>query len=447
MALESYILTAVLCGIALVIAMVRWPKVWIYSFLLALPLFLTDTGVGINVREIVIGSFYSGTVLLWMIWSIGRSDRRLVRHWVDFLLLLYVVFTACNIGIAALNDVELLEWAADFSVVCLMLYYFPIREYFGGEEELKQLLVVAGLSAIGMALFTVYHYRQRMASGGLIYAYQLVASRSVTLAAIHLLGVLFGAIGMFFATRRTQVLLAIAIACNAGALFLSFGRTLWVFFFVCLGIAMFFLTKRQSVKLVITTVTAGVLAVVAAFQINPRLAEVGARVVTSRLTSSAQLSGGDLSFETRIIEAGYALRHIERYPLGGKGLRHPFVSYHPIDGEHHNTSFVHIGYLGIAMRQGIPMLILMLSILTLFVIMSWQGARHLRSEGSERLYRMVAIVMFAHMPALLANIFMAGIFDQRYGNVMFAFIFASTSIAYEMLHRRQPDTTLPAANA
>lgn len=443
MPLDAYIGTAILCGVALLIAMVRWPKVWIASFLLYLPFFLTDTGVGLTAREVAVGAFFSGTVVLWMIWSIGRPDRRLIRHWADFLLLLYVILTAGNVVIALLNDVDLVVWASDYALVCIMLYYFPIREYFANERDLKQLMLIAAVSAIGMAIMTVYLYRQRMLSGGLIYAFQLVASRSVTLAAVHLLGVLFGAVAMFYARWKTQVLIAVVILTNAAALFLSFGRTLWVFFFICLAITMFFLTWRQSTKLVVTMLVAGATTVAAVFAINPRLAEIGTRVVTARFTSSAQISGGDLSFETRIIEAGYAMRHIKRYPLGGKGLRHPFISYHPIESSHHNTSFIHIGYLGIAMRQGIPMLILMLTILVMFTWMGLKGAVVLRSDGPDRLYRMLAVVMFANMPALFANIFMAGIFDTRYGNVMFAFIFACIGIAYDVAQQRsQPQTTL-----
>ncbi|MBU3741805.1 MAG: hypothetical protein FGM24_05910 [Candidatus Kapabacteria bacterium] len=438
---DTYIVTAVLLGLSLLIAMVRWPKVWIVTFLLSLPLFLTDTGTGINAREVALGSFFSGTVILWMIWSVGRPDRVLIRHWFDFLLLLYVILTGCNIVIALLNNVDPIEWAADFSVVCLMLYYFPIREYFTQEEDLKLLLIVAAISSIGMAGFTVYMYKQRMQDNGLMYAYQLVSSRSVTLAAVHLLGVLFAIAGLFYSTFRVRVLLLITAAVNAGALFLSFGRTLWVFFFVGVAMLMFFLRARQSVALATGLVAAGVLAVAVAFKVNPRLAEIGTRVVTHRFTSSAQLSGGDLSFETRIIEAEAALRHIKRYPLGGKGLRHPFISYHPIEQGHHNTSFVHIGYIGIAMRQGIPMLILMMVILVMSTIMCWKGARQLPSTGPYRLYKLVSIVMLINMPALFGNIFMAGIFDQRYGNVMFAVIFACTGIATEMLHRRTTAVT------
>ena len=436
MTLDSYIVTATLIGLALLIAMVRWPKVWTITFLLSLPLFLTDTGTGFNAREVALGSFFSGTVILWLVWSIGRPDRVLVRHWFDFLLLLYVILTGFNIFIALLNNVDPIEWAADFSVVCLMLYYFPIREYFTEEQDLKLLLIAAAISSIGMAGFTVYMYKQRMQDNGLMYAYQLVSSRSVTLAAVHLLGVLFAVVGLMYSTFRVRLLLLVTAAVNGGALFLSFGRTLWVFFFVGIGMLMFFLKARQSAVLVAGLFAAGVVAVAVAFKVNPKLAEIGTRVVTNRFTSSAQLSGGDLSFETRIIEAEAALRHIKRYPLGGKGMRHPFISYHPIDQEHHNTPFVHIGYVGIAMRQGIPMLILMMVILVMSAIMSWRGARQLPSTGPDRLYRVVSIVVLINMPALFGNIFMAGIFDQRYGNVMFAVIFACVGIVTEILQRR-----------
>jgi hypothetical protein len=49
--------------------------------------------------------------------------------------------------------------------------------------------------------------------------------------------------------------------------------------------------------------------------------------------------------------------------------------------------------------------------------------------------------VFAFIPAMYINIFMAGIFDQRYGNVMFAFIFAAIALSEEALRRAQEAPT------
>jgi hypothetical protein len=56
--------------------------------------------------------------------------------------------------------------------------------------------------------------------------------------------------------------------------------------------------------------------------------------------------------------------------------------------------------------------------------------------------RALAIGTFAFIPAVFVNIFMAGIFDQRYGNVMFAFIFASVAITEEFLRRARIEPSI-----
>lgn len=440
--LASYILPLVLIGLGLLVAMVKWPKVWIASLLLYLPFFLTDTGKGLNARELAMGAFYSGTILIWMVWSIGRTDRRLVRSWLDFLVLLYVVLMLGNIIIATINEIPLLHWVSDYAVTVLILYYFPIREYFTEERDLKQLLVLAGISAIFMAAYTLNHYRQRMLSTGLVYAFQLLASRSVTLAPIHLLAILFSTVGMFFAKRFTQVLLGLVIVANAIALFISFGRTLWVLFFVCLGIAMFFLTFRQNVKIVATIVVSATLVVTGAYAWNPRLADIATSLVKRRFASSTQLSGGDYSFETRLIEAERALRLVKDQPLGGNGLRATFMTYDPTVQENDVSAFVHIGYIGLAMRLGIPMLLLMLAILLTSTVMAANAAFRLRWQGPDNVYRVMAVTILANTPVVYVNIFMSGIFDQRYGNITFAFIFACTAIVHDYVMRR-PRNTLP----
>lgn len=446
MTLDTYIVPLALIGIGLLIAMIKWPKVWITSLLFYLPMFLTDTGKGLTARELAMGGFYAGTILVWMVWSFGRPDRRLVRNWMDFLVLAYVVLMLGNLPIALLNDIPILHWVSDYAVVCLVLYYFPIREYFTEQEDFRQLMILASISAVLMSLYTFYHYRQRMLESGLMYAYQLQASRSVTLAPIHSLALLYAIVALQFVGRKAKLGLALVIATNAAALFLSFGRTLWALFGVCLGIAMIFLSGRQRLRIVLGSIVAIGLAIAAAYQWNPKLTQIGINLIKRRIESTSQLSGGDYSFETRLVEAQSAWRTTREHPLGGNGLRTVIVAYHPTDQHHVETTFVHVGYLGLAMRLGFPMLFLMVAILLGFTFTAWRGAVSLRWTDDDRLYRMAAVVMLANTPVVYVNIFMSSIFDQRYGNIMFAFIFACTAIVHAYLDRRRQDLpTVPSS--
>ncbi|MEY2719154.1 MAG: hypothetical protein RLZZ273_520 [Bacteroidota bacterium] len=431
----SWLFPAICLGLVLLALMVRYPKIWLGVLILALPLYLADTGKGVSVTESISGGIYTVSLLFWLVWHIGSRKRSIIRSWPDFLLVMFVCLTACNVVLAKFNGTALFGWAVDWSFFLLMLYYFPLREVFGDSEtSFKHFMYLCGASSVLMAAYTGLHFRNRMAEN-MVYAYQIVASRSVLLGPFFVIAICIATAVFFHTQLRGKVLSALVILINFGALVLTFTRTLWVFTFICIAIIMVFLSARQNISLVASVLGLVSVTVIGFYAYSPKLADLGVRLIQRRFTSSTQLSGGDRSFETRLIEVNNAWRKVKLFPLGGSGLRARFVTWQPIEGWHNDVSFVHIGYVGLLHKVGFPLAIVMFATLLGFNLQALRNAWALRKHRDARHYRAVAIGALAFFPALYVTIFMAGIFDQRYGNVLMAFLFASVALTGQHVQR------------
>jgi O-antigen ligase len=428
-------------ALGFIVAMIKWPKVWLATFLLSLPIFLTDSGKGLSAQELAMGGLFTLSITVWIVWRIAADPRPLVRNWMDFLVLLFIALSSLNIVVAMMNHVDPVGWLSEWALFFLILYYFPIREYFGDERGLKQFMTLSAISAVGQALYSMYLYKQRMATG-LVYAFQLTASRSVLLGPIFLVAIVFCMLFIFAVRWRHKLILFGIIGIQVAALVLTFTRTLWAFFFVCAAIVMFFLSMRQRVQLVAAGFALAVIAVGGLSVYNPKLADIGLRIVKARFASSTQLSGGDYSFETRVVEAQAAWAATKESPLGGNGLRATFLTYSPLDKQHFTTSFIHFGYVGLIFKLGIPLALLMVAILLVHGTYTIGDALRLRRDPATNVYRSVAAATAAFLPALYVTIFMTGFFDQRFGNVMFAFVFACTSITHDHCLKRTAPRSL-----
>ncbi|HRK04531.1 MAG TPA: O-antigen ligase family protein [Chlorobiota bacterium] len=418
------------CGLLLAWFMILRPQMWLISFLCVLPWFLTDTGAGISAAEAGVGAFFSVTVIGWMIWRMATSQEPLIKSWFDWLLTFFVGITFLNIIVALANDVEPMTWFSEWSLFVLMLYYFPFRDVWGWDEPgRKRFLFFSALSTIAMSALTVYTYKKNL-SNTAAFAYQIWSSRSALLGPIHLLA-LVAAIATWFETqhRKHRLFILLVTAANAVALVLTFTRTLWVMFFVCLAIIIVFLRWQQTFRLFATLVTASLLVYGGLMMWNPKIADIVLTVAKNRLTSSTQLSGGDRSFETRLNEASDAIDEIEQYPLGGAGMRARFTTWDPIHMATNRAAFIHIGYIALPYKLGIPIALVMYAILLVFTGTVLRLGIDAFRRVQQPMVRAMSVAMVAFLPALFVNIFMTGFFDQRWGNVMFALMFAFVGIA------------------
>ena len=387
----------------------------------------------------ILGVFILGTVVAWLTMKIS-SGMKVVTWWGDFLIFLFLFLSVFNVVIALLNEVELVGWLSEWSLFLLILYYFPLREYFGKDERsLKQLLVLLAISTVLMAAYTAWHYKTRASSGGMMYAYQILSARSRLFAPAFVMGLVVAIAATFHVkTWKVRAGLFVLIMINLGGLLQSFTRSLWVVFAASVVLMMFYLSWRQNLVLVATSVLVLISGYLVADAWNPRITAVALRIIESRIETSTQLTGGDYSFETRLIEADAAEQYIKMYPLGGNGLRATLLSWGPIEQFTWRKSFIHIGYISLMFKFGIP---LTLIVITFILMFSWRGLyTSFRLRDRRRappIYRAVAIGMATFLPALFVTILTSGFVDQRYGNVMMAVFFALVTIVHQQATRAE----------
>jgi hypothetical protein len=435
--LPVVLLPALAACIGLVALLFSRPRIWLAMFMATVPFFASDTGQGLTASEAITGGVLLSSIALWFAWHLASNKGPLLRSWADFLLVAFIIVAVLNVGIALANDIEIFGWIVDWSYFVLMLYYFPLREEFGKDlPSLKQFVSIIGIISLIMSVQSALNFRNRLAEN-LVYAYQIVASRSTLLGPFFLLAVCISIILAVTAEeRRTKILSFLIAVANLAALGLTFTRTIWVFAVACIGLSMLFLRYRDNLRMVTRLIAIGVVAFIAAYSYNPRITSVIVAMVKTRFASSTQLSGGDRSFETRVIEVNDVLRKVRQAPLGGSGLRATFVTWAPIDQAHHITSYVHIGYVGLVHKLGLPTALLMFAVIVIFAFRSIRVAWRSRAPNVDVRLKALAIGTFVYYPAMLAVIFMSGMFDQRHGNALFAFMFASIAICEGLLPRQ-----------
>lgn len=431
-----YLVPVITFGLMLFVLMVLRPKVWLGVVFLTLPFFLVDTGKGFTASEVAVGGFLLFTVVVWFIWQLAASREPLIRTWLDYLVILFLVLLPTNAVVALMNEADPIGWTAEWSLYLLILYYFPIRQYYADERGVRQLLTIAGISATLQALYSMWLFKQRV-SMGLIYAYQIFLSRSVLLGPIFVLALLVGLYALARVRPRFIPVVVTFCAIQAAALLMTFGRTVWAFFLVGVTVLFVIGKNRDRISIAVTLGSIAALTVISVLSYNPRIGEIALRLVAQRFTATTQLRGGDYSMETRIVEADAAMAKFLENPLGGQGMRVPFASYAPLDKYTMRKSFVHYGYVSLLYKMGIPLTALMLAILLLFSFMLIKGTWGLlRDPSSSPAMLVLAVPAMASLPSLYGNILMAGWFDQRYGHFMFAYLFACTAILHEY-HRRR----------
>lgn len=441
-----FLATGIGLALLLVVLMLRLPKAWIATSILILPVFLTESGEGISAFELAVGGSLLASISLWVLSRLATNYTSILRTWPDVALLIWLLLSALNVLVALANDVDVVSWSSEWALYILMLFYLPIREYYGITESGRmQILTIILVSSILQSLYSIWNFKQRMAST-LIYAFQLESARSVLLGPIFLLVILGCVVAVFTVTsRRGRVLALFALFINSVALLITFTRTLWVMGAVGLLVTLGFLTLRQIVTTMSAAVGSASAVLSLAYVFFPKVTDVALMLVQKRFLSSTRLRGGDYSFETRILEATAAWERIVETPWGGQGIRSTVLVWDPIIQASANTSFIHFGYVGLTMKLGFPLAIFLISILSAFMLRGvydvFTNLPFLRTMPS---LRIMGVLLVAYTPIVYVVIFMSGVFDQRYGVFLLGFLFAMSAILRDNVRSlRQHDVHSP----
>ncbi|MES2765749.1 MAG: hypothetical protein V4642_07775 [Bacteroidota bacterium] len=410
---------------------IRYPRVWIHTIVLGSFIYLNFDSPGIDAIEVIFGIFYLGGIIIWMVWQGFVRKKKIVRNPGDWCLLVFLGLSIINIFVAILNSVPPLEWLREWSLLLLLLYYFPIREYFTSPLSIKNLVHSNIILIILLCIHIVYKY-YIVISQGIVYAYQYRAYGTQINETLFMSGVIFGVFASIFSKdRRTRIKAVIFTAASIGALILSFGRTYWSITLFAIVLALPFLhIKYQArfAKYILFATT--ILALVVFLTIGPRGGKLFIDIVAQRFESTGK-GTKDISLRARIVESEEAFQHIKELPLSGNGIRSEIAFYEPILLYTKHNSYMHSGYVGSVYKLGYPLAILLF---LPFIYFLWQGFLNVRHSGAlPPLIKVLSLGSFYTLMSILLCNLAHSQFDQRMG--AFGIVFCISYIEFVKNYR------------
>lgn len=397
-------------------------RLWIYTIAAISFLFFSDSEEGISVVDVIIAAIYNGSLFIWLFWQLAVKRKKLVENYADLSILLFYFFVLLNIFIAILNDVTLLIWFREFTLLSLVLYYFPIREYFSGKKHIFTLLIIFLLSILYIVFMQYYGY-YRITMKDLKYAWQLIHSIRLNMALFVVL-ISYGIIFVLYQKKLlNRIILIGIIMLSSGALISTFARTFWLIALMLAFLIFLYVPVLQKMRLaryslILVIVILSMISFV--FKGNSK---VVFSAITQRFTSSVE-GKKDISVRSRLDEYRVVIKRIKQYPLAGNGMGKFFSFHEPIKKFERRTDFIHNGYLFFAYRFGIPVFCFFLYPFIYFIIKAESYSRLIKDE----FYKKIALGSLCSLLLLLISDFSTTQFLQRDGVFILAVSYAFIGI-------------------
>lgn len=362
-----FILPAIL-GISVVMVLIKNPRLWLYSVIALFLFFTRSRGEEVSGDDYFFAFYYIGGIVYWLFWAMVVKREKIVKNIADFIILLFFFLLLANIMLAYFNEVPLFSWFREYGLATIILYYFPIRYYFHEEKHIKRLLIFFAIVIFMTSMVQFYMYYQMLSN--FQYAYQLAINEKInqmifTVAAVS--GVLF----TFYQKNLKYQLLMLLFTGTVGfALLTTFSRTFWVLFVFGTILIFYFLPNRKKLNLIKVFLALLIISIAGITMILGENSDMFYKLITNRLKSTTK-GRKDISLQSRLVEYKYAVKQIERYPIGGNGLAKQVHFLNPIGSVTFHTHNIHNGYIYLAFRTGIPMTIMYLFFLIYYLFIAF----------------------------------------------------------------------------
>lgn len=340
-------------GIVALLFAISNPIYWLASVVLSGVVFFTTSDKGVSVVDTLTAAYLLGGLGLWFVYSIVVNKIKLTRNTADWIFLLFYFGVAFNGVIAVLNGANFLNWFREYLLLCMTLYYFPIRHYFDDRKHLVMLLALIGIVYFFVDLFQFYSY-YKISTQKLMYAYELGRTLRINqslMTAASISGIVF----YFYCKQRLhRLLLLIFTATSIAALITSFSRTFWVILIIQSAIVFIFLKSKKKIEFVFLTFFVAASAIGLGFLFMKENTTLLFGIIEKRFLSTTE-GQKDISVQARLSEYNAAWKHIQTNPLGGNGLAKYNRFYDPILSELAFFKISHNVYIHFTYRLGFPL--------------------------------------------------------------------------------------------
>jgi O-antigen ligase len=425
--------------------MVNYPRTWIYAVILGFVVFMKMDEEGISFSDIFAAVLYNSFLIFWFIArllvksdvsaNVAFSNNHFrITSVVDKLFLTFYALLLFNVIIALTNGIELFDWLREYMLYSLILFYFPLREYFAERKYIYILLLLFGLVVIALDIRQFYSYYEIL--GNVKYAYQIASSVRDNQQVFSCS--LISAITFFFYanTRRAKLFALVVSLFSAAAIISTFSRAFWTALMAMVLVLFIFLNYKQILQFILIIALATGIILISINTLFPHQASFVTKYIGKRFTSTSNVKK-DISVESRLREYEIVLGEIKDSPIWGHGFRKQFSFYNNIMHATHTTSFTHNGYFNLSHKAGIPMCALFYLAMGLTTIKGFfvglRLNRHCRSnlDGCEKykIYTAMAISGTLSIIMLLIVNSVTSSFIFRDGLMVTAFAIAFIHIA------------------
>jgi len=451
--LELYFILGII-GICLLWIMMHYPKIWIYLVVIGCVLFFDEDEEGIWAVDIFAALFFNVFLIIWFVSKIlVKSEKKIaandnnptldinptlkINNLTEKLFLLFYILLLFNSIIAVANGISILDWIREYMLFTLMLYYFPVRDYFDDKYSIMILLVLFALVAIRFDVRQFFSFRTLMSN--ISFAWQIGVTSWKINQGFYSAVILTGTTLFLYSKNKFATLFSyFIVVLTTFALIVTFSRAYWMSVLVLIAIlGLFYVRPKQLLQLlVVVTLTVG-LAFATLDAYFPKHSKYVQKFITKKFTSTTQ-GKSDKSVEARLREYEVVTREIFESPIYGQGFRKQISFYDNVWHMNQVTSFVHNGYLNLAHKTGIPMAFLFYLTIALFnikgYIVGWKLRRYcIRNKLDKKndLHFFTAIVIGASLTLTMFAItnMVTSSFFMRDGFIMTAFSLAFVSIA------------------
>lgn len=328
------------------------PKLWIYSVVLVSGVFSSTTGGGVSAIDIVFSIYLNIFLYLWIIWQIFIKKEKLINTKTEWFFFSFFILTTLTLINVLYESTVFFEWIREFSLLSLMLLYFPMKKYFTTHKDVVRLLIIFTITLLFADLLQFYIYKQILSN--ITYAYE-VGSTIRNNTYMYVIGSTFSCLFVFYQKEtKYRFLVAIIMILTLGALTSTFARIFWAAAFVNILIIFILLNTKEKIRFVSYFVGSVLVAYIIASIFFGDIFKFVVWAIQSRFESTSQ-GVEDISAISRFEEWKVVVEKIKESPFLGKGFGALFTFRNPITGKMNYSSVIHNSFLHFFFRIGIPL--------------------------------------------------------------------------------------------
>lgn len=384
--LGIWIIPAIVVGLYALNVFYHNPKIWVYTAAASMGAFVTTSGEGVSIIEVLIVALNAGGILVWIIWKLLVTEEyhAVFRGWFDFLYILYIVCSIFTVIPSIYHGGTFFTWAQEWYIVLISLWYMPIRYYLKTEKDWLILLGCMIFSAVWVTVSVVLFYQLLVKSS--MYAYQLTGLRHN-----HAIGIatIAGCATVLVRSKLRfiwQLILAGSIAACFVGVVASFGRTGMLAAVISLVVVLL-LSHWKGTLRVLMYMVLSFAAVSAVVTVKfGSVAPIIGKVLSNRVLSSSK-GLKDPTVIQRLQEKNKVLELIAKSPEFGHGINVEYAYYDSLLRYSWKHTYVHNGYVGMFFKVGVALGILFYLLIVvhlfrlvyvLFVVRKGEGLVYLR---------------------------------------------------------------------